>query len=158
YAPIGFLSGLTGTLFREFAFTLAGTVIISGTIALTLSPMMCSLLLNHEMSSGWFPALIDRNFARVTRIYSAMLRRSLFYRPAVFLFGCTVMALLAFLFLHTNQELAPPEDQGVIFALGKGPQYSNLDYTTIFSDQLDKAYQSFPETTGRFIVNGFDGL
>jgi len=158
YAPIGFLSGLTGTLFREFAFTLAGTVIISGIIALTLSPMMCSLLLNHEMSTGWFPTLVDRSFGAVTRVYSSMLRASLNYRPAIVVFGATIMALLTFLFLHTNSELAPAEDQGVIFSLGKGPQYSNLDYTRIFSEQLDAAYTSFPETTGRFIVNGFEGL
>src|ERR1044071_9312049 len=73
YAPIGFLSGLTGTLFREFAFTLAGTVIISGVVALTLSPMMCSMLLNHEMSTGWFPRMIDRSFTAVTNVYSRML-------------------------------------------------------------------------------------
>jgi multidrug efflux pump len=158
YAPIGFLTGLTGTLFREFAFTLAGTVIISGIIAITLSPMMCSLLLNHEMNSGWFPSLVDRSFAGLTRIYSRMLNRTLFYRPAVVLFGATIMILLAFLFLHSRKELAPDEDQGVIFALGKGPQYANLDYTKIFSDQLDKAFQSFPETIGRFIVNGYPSL
>jgi multidrug efflux pump len=158
YAPIGFLSGLTGTLFREFAFTLAGTVIISGIVALTLSPMMCSMLLNHEMSTGWFPSLVDRTFAAVTRGYAAMLRASLNYRPAVVLFGAVILTLLVFLFLHTRSELAPDEDQGVIFALGKGPQYSNLDYTSIFSNQLDKVYQSFPETTGRFIVNGYQGL
>ncbi len=158
YAPIGFLSGLTGTLFREFAFTLAGTVIISGVVALTLSPMMCSMLLNHEMSSGWFPSLIDRTFARVTRVYGRMLGSSLNYRPAIVLFGATIVALLVFLFLNTRSELAPDEDQGVIFALGKGPQYSNLDYTAIFSDQLDAVYQTFPETEGRFIVNGFQGL
>jgi len=158
YAPIGFLTGLTGTLFREFAFTLAGTVIISGIVALTLSPMMCSLLLNHEMSTGWFPSMIDRSFSAITRVYTRMLASTLYYRPVVVLFGAAIMALLAFLFLHTNSELAPAEDQGVIFALGKGPQYSNLDYTRIFSDQLDKVYQSFPETTGRFIVNGFEGV
>jgi multidrug efflux pump len=158
YAPIGFLSGLTGTLFREFAFTLAGTVVISGIVAITLSPMMCSLLLNHDMSTGWFPSLVDRTFAGLQRIYSRMLNRTLFYRPAVVLFGATIMVLLVFLFLHSRQELAPDEDQGVIFAIGKGPQYSNLDYTKIFSDQLDDVYKSFPETIGRFIVNGFQGL
>ena len=158
YAPIGFLSGLTGTLFREFAFTLAGTVVISGVIAITLSPMMCSMLLNHEMNAGWFPSLVDRTFAVVTRGYSRMLASSLNYRPAVFLFGATIMVLLTFLYLHSRSELAPDEDQGVIFAIGKGPQYANLDYTTIFSDQLDKTYQSFPETIGRFIVNGYPSL
>jgi multidrug efflux pump len=158
YAPIGFLSGLTGTLFREFAFTLAGTVIISGVVALTLSPMMCSMLLNHEMSSGWFPRLIDRVFGAVTRVYARMLASTLNYRPAIVLFGFTILALLGFLLTHTQSALAPDEDQGVVFAIGKGPQYSNLDYTKIFSEQLDNTYAAFPETTGRFIVNGFSGL
>jgi multidrug efflux pump len=158
YAPIGFLSGLTGTLFREFAFTLAGTVVISGIIAITLTPMMCSMLLNHEMNAGWFPSLVDRSFARLQAGYARMLGNSLNFRPAVVLFGATILALLSFLYLHTRAELAPDEDQGVIFALGKGPQYSNLDYTKIFSNQLDKVYQGFPETNGRFIVNGFQGL
>src|SRR4051794_4487915 len=137
YAPIGFLTGLTGALFREFAFTLAGAVIISGIVALTLSPMMCSMLLNHEMSTGWFPRLIDRSFGAITRVYSRMLGSTLNYRPAIVVFGFTIMVLLGFLFLHTSSELAPNEDQGVIFAMGKGPQYSNLDYTKVFSEQLD---------------------
>jgi multidrug efflux pump len=158
YAPIGFLSGLTGTLFREFAFTLAGAVVISGVIALTLSPMMCSVLLNREMNTGWFPSLVDRSFNRVTRIYSSMLRGSLNNRAAVTLFGAAIMTLLVFMYLHARSELAPDEDQGVVFAIGKGPQYSNLDYTRIFSDQLDKVYASFPETSSRFIVNGFSGV
>jgi multidrug efflux pump len=158
YAPIGFLSGLTGTLFREFAFTLAGTVVISGMIAITLSPMMCSMLLNHEMNTGWFPSRVDRTLMAVTRFYSRLLASTLNFRPVVVLFGAFIFILLGFLYLHTRSELAPAEDQGVIFALGKGPQYSNLDYTGIFSNQLDAAYQSFPETQGRFIVNGFQGL
>jgi multidrug efflux pump len=158
YAPIGFLGGLTGTLFREFAFTLAGTVVISGFIALTLSPMMCSMLLNHEMNAGWFPSQVDRTLAAITRVYSRMLGSTLNYRPAIVLFGAVILTLLGFLFLHTPSELAPPEDQGVIFSLGKGPQYSNLDYTRLYSDQLDAIYKSYPETVSRFILNGYEGL
>jgi multidrug efflux pump len=158
YAPIGFLSGLTGTLFREFAFTLAGTVVISGMVALTLSPMMCSLLLKRGMNEAWFPHLVDRVFGATERFYERRLHDSLNHRAAVTLFGAAILALLVFFYTHSFSALAPDEDQGVIFAIGKGPQYSNLDYTKIFSDQLDKAYSSVPETTGRFIVNGFTGL
>jgi multidrug efflux pump len=158
YAPIGFLGGLTGTLFREFAFTLAGTVVISGFIALTLSPMMCSMLLNHEMNAGWFPSQVDRTLAAITRVYSRMLAATLNYRPAIVLFGAVILTLLGFLFLHTSSELAPAEDQGVIFSIGKGPQYSNLDYTRLYSNQLDDVYKSYPETVSRFILNGYEGL
>jgi multidrug efflux pump len=158
YAPIGFLSGLTGTLFREFAFTLAGTVVISGIVALTLSPMMCSVLLKRGMNEGWFPHLVDRTFGATERFYARRLHSSLNHRAAVSLFGAVIMVLLAFFYLHARAELAPDEDQGVIFAMGKGPQYANLDYTKVFSDQVDKVYSSFPETTSRFIVNGFSGV
>ncbi|WP_395022531.1 MexW/MexI family multidrug efflux RND transporter permease subunit [Dongia sp.] len=158
YAPIGFLSGLTGTLFREFAFTLAGTVVISGIVALTLSPMMCSVLLKRGMNEGWFPHLVDRVFGATERFYGRRLHDSLNHRAAVTLFGATILGLLAFFYLHARAELAPEEDQGVIFAIGKGPQYSNLDYTKIFSDQVDQVYTSFPETVGRFMLNGYSGL
>jgi multidrug efflux pump len=158
YAPIGFLSGLTGALFREFAFTLAGAVIISGIVAVTLSPMMCSLLLTREMSEGWFAKRVDRFFSAVTRWYGRRLASSLDYRPVTFLFALAILGSLVFLYTHSSAELAPQEDQGVIFAVGKGPQYSNLDYTNIYSKQLDKIYRSFPETEATFVVSGFNGL
>jgi multidrug efflux pump len=158
YAPIGFLAGLTGSLFREFAFTLAGAVIISGIVAVTLSPMMCSILLTREMSQGWFARRVDRFFSAVTRWYGRRLVSSLDYRPVTVLFAVAILGSLAFLYTHSSAELAPPEDQGVIFAVGKGPQYSNLDYTDIYSRQLDQIYASFPETEATFVVSGFTGL
>jgi multidrug efflux pump len=158
YAPIGFLSGLTGALFREFAFTLAGAVIISGIIAVTLSPMMCSMLLTHEMSNGWFAKRIDRFFSAVTRWYGRRLVASLDYRPVTYMFACAILGAVAFLFTHSSTELAPPEDQGVIFSVGKGPQYSNLDYTDIYSKQLDAIYRSYPETDATFVLSGYNGV
>jgi multidrug efflux pump len=157
YAPIGFLGGITGTLFREFAFTLAGAVIISGIVAVTLSPMMCSLLLTREMSAGRFARLIDRGFTRLAEWYGRKLDRSLDYRPVTALFAAAVFASLAFMYLHTSKELAPEEDQGVLFALTKAPQYANLDYLESYGDKLDEAFSSFPETDLRFIVNGRGG-
>jgi multidrug efflux pump len=158
YAPIGFLTGLTGALFREFAFTLAGAVIISGVVALTLSPMMCSMLLTRDMSAGRFARLVDRSFSWITGAYSRRLDRSLDYRPVTMLFAVAVLALTAFMFLHTKTELASEEDQGVVFALTKAPQYANLDYADAFGDRLDKIFTSYPETDARFMINGFQGL
>lgn len=154
YAPIGFLGGVTGALFREFAFTLAGAVIISGIVAVTLSPMMCSLLLSREMLHGRFVRLIDRAFSRLADWYGRRLARSLDYRPVTALFGAAVLASLAFMYLNTKSELAPEEDQGVLFAVTKAPQYSNLDYAESYNAKLDTAFKSFPETYLRFIVDG----
>jgi multidrug efflux pump len=154
YAPIGFLGGVTGALFREFAFTLAGAVIISGIIAVTLSPMMCSVLLTREMSQGRFARVIDRAFSRLAEWYGHRLERSLDYRPVTALFAAAVFASLGFMYMNTKAELAPEEDQGVLFALTKAPQYANLDYADAYGDKLDKAFASFPETDLRFVVNG----
>src|SRR5947208_14293194 len=128
YAPIGFLGGVTGTLFREFAFTLAGSVIISGIVAVTLSPMMCSLLLNRQTAQGRFARLIDRAFSRLADAYGRRLERSLDYRPVTAMFAIAIFLALGFMYMNTKAELAPEEDQGVLFALTKGPQYANLDY------------------------------
>jgi multidrug efflux pump len=154
YAPIGFLGGVTGALFREFAFTLAGAVIISGIVAVTLSPMMCSLLLSREMLHGRFVRLIDRAFSRLAAGYGRRLERSLDYRPVAALFGAAVLASIAFMYMNTKAELAPEEDQGVLFALTKAPQYANLDYAQAYEGELDRGFTSFPETYLRFIVNG----
>ena len=149
YAPIGFLAGLTGALFREFAFTLAGAVIISGIVAVTLSPMMCSMLLTREMSQGLVcpagrPVLLRRH---------PLVRPPAGFRPSITGRSpcCSrppSWSPVGFLYTHSNAELAPPEDQGVIFAVGKGPQYSNLDYTDIYSKQLDEIYRSVSRDRG----------
>jgi multidrug efflux pump len=154
YAPIGFLGGVTGALFREFAFTLAGAVIISGIVAVTLSPMMCSLLLSREMLHGRFVRVVDRTFRRLADGYGRKLERSLDYRPVTALFGVAVFVSIAFMYTNTKSELAPAEDQGVLFALTKSPQYSNLDYADSYDGKLDRGFTSFPETYLRFIVNG----
>jgi multidrug efflux pump len=156
YAPIGFLGGVTGALFKEFAFTLAGSVIVSGVIALTLSPMMCSVLLTHVEQSG-FAKLVDRVFRAVTRWYGRQLDRSLDYRPITMLFAATILGLVGFMYMNTSKELAPEEDQGILFAVTKAPKYANIDYTDYYGDKLDKAFASFPETALRFVLNGING-
>ena len=158
YAPIGFLSGLTGALFREFAFTLAGSVLISGIIALTLSPMMCSFLLTRESSEGRFTRFVNSRFQQLSEWYGRMLDNSLNYRPATALFALVVLASIPYLYLNSRSELAPEEDQGILFALVKTPQYANLDYADVYSERVDQAFASFPEVQTRFIVNGAAGL
>ncbi|HEX8029033.1 MAG TPA: efflux RND transporter permease subunit, partial [Vicinamibacterales bacterium] len=158
YAPIGFLGGLTGALFREFAFTLAGAVIISGVIALTLSPMMCSVLLKGgHQNQGRFAKTVDRVFSRVTDWYGRKLDRSLDYRPLTGIFAVTILFLVGFMYVNTNKELAPEEDQGILFSVTKAPQYANIDYANFYGEKLDKAFASFPETDLRFIINGITG-
>jgi len=158
YAPIGFLGGLTGALFREFAFTLAGSVIISGVVALTLSPMMCSVLLKGgHQNQGRFAKLVDRVFTRITDWYGRKLERSLDYRPITGLFAVVILFLVGFMYMNTNKELAPEEDQGILFSVTKAPQYANIDYSNFYGKKLDHAFASFPETDLRFIINGING-
>ena len=99
-----------------------------GIVAVTLSPMMCSLLLRREMTQGRFARLIDRIFSRLAEAYGRRLERSLDYRPVTALFAAAIFVALGFMYLNTSKELAPEEDQGVLFALTKAPQYANLDY------------------------------
>ncbi|MHC2331976.1 efflux RND transporter permease subunit [Bradyrhizobium sp. USDA 4454] len=156
YAPIGFLSGLTGALFREFAFTLAGAVIVSGVIALTLSPMMCSVFLKSA-EEGRFARFAKRVFAAMTRWYGRKLDRSLDYRPITWLFALTMLGLVGFFYAHTSKELAPEEDQGIVFALTKAPKYANIDYLDYYGAKLEKAFRKFSETDLSFVLNGSGG-
>src|SRR5471030_329875 len=157
YAPIGFLGGLTGALFREFAFTLAGAVIVSGVIALTLSPMMCSVLLKGGDHQGWFAKKVDNVFGATTRWYGRQLDRTLDYRPITAMFALTILGLVVFLYQHTSKELAPEEDQGIVFSVVKAPKYANIDYTDFYGEKLDQVFASFPETDLRFVINGTNG-
>src|ERR1700752_948665 len=125
YAPIGFLGGLTGSLFREFAFTLAGSVIVSGVIALTLSPMMCSIFLKRA-AEGRFSRLVNHVFGAMTRWYGRKLDRSLDYKPITLMFAVTILGLVGFLYMHTSKELAPEEDQGIVFAVLKALKYASI--------------------------------
>src|SRR5580692_10926487 len=154
YTPIGFLGGVTGALFREFAFTLAGAVVISGIVAVTLSPMMCSLLLKRGAAEKGFARLLDRGFNGLADWYGRRLERSLNYRPVTAMFALAIFVALGFMYVDTKKELAPEEDQGVLFALTKAPQYSNLDYQDAYGARLDAAMTSFPEADLRFVVNG----
>ncbi|AGA26856.1 efflux RND transporter permease subunit [Singulisphaera acidiphila] len=157
YAPIGFLGGLTGALFREFAFTLASAVIISGVVALTLSPMMASFLLSKSSTQGWFPRRIEAVFSGLTRVYARLLRASLNNRTVLFVFAAGVFAGIGFLFAGLKRELAPEEDQATVFTVMKGPQYANLAYTEAHARRLEAQLRSLPECQTTFFINGDDG-
>ena len=145
YAPIGFVSGVTGVLFREFAFTLAGAVIVSGFIALTLSPMMCSKLLSHEKSESWFARALDRSFLALRRAYKRRLHSTLNFRALTLLILVGVLALTGVMYATTPRELAPEEDQGILLSLIKAPQVGNLDYTEQATDRLFAQVKAIPE-------------
>ncbi|SFK18659.1 efflux RND transporter permease subunit [Methylocapsa palsarum] len=159
YAPIGFVSGLTGALFREFAFTLAGSVVVSGIVALTLSPMLCAMLLRppEENRSG-FSAFIDRVFDRLRRSYQNLLHKTLNFRALTVLILFGVLALTAVMFFSTPRELAPEEDQGAIFSLIQTPRYANLDYMENATREVQAAADLVPEKEHVFLINGSDGV
>lgn len=159
YVPIGFATGLTGALFREFAFTLAGAVIISGIVALTLSPMMTSKMLKpHGAGVGRFQRVVDRFFTGLQGWYHRRLHNSLNYRPVTVFLAVVLLAASAFLFWKTPSELAPKEDQGFVFMILEGPRYANLEYMNRFSDKLIKDLQAIPEHDAIFAVNGAGSL
>jgi multidrug efflux pump len=157
YAPIGFVSGLTGALFREFAFTLAGAVIVSGIIALTLTPMMCSKLLTSELSAGRFVRYLDRMFEGLKQRYERRLTRSLNYRPVTLLVLVGVLGATALMYVTAQKELAPEEDQGILFNLVKTPAPGNIDYTEQVTAHLYDVFKSVPEKEHVFAINGMGG-
>src|SRR5438552_1582241 len=133
YAPIGLQGGLTGSLFREFAFTLAGAVIISGIVALTLSPMMGSKLLRAGDTEKGFAGWVNRRFEGVRRLYTQTLAGTLNYRPVVFVLWGIVTALILPFYMFSQRELAPAEDQGVVFGVIQSSANATIDQTNLFT-------------------------
>jgi multidrug efflux pump len=154
YAPIGFVSGVTGALFREFAFTLAGSVVVSGFIALTLSPMMCSKLLRHGGGQRGFGRFVDRTFDRLRRAYQRRLASSLNFRALTLLILVGVLALSGVMYASTPRELAPEEDQGILLSQIKTPQLGNLDYVEQATQALYSEARTVAEVSHAFIING----
>lgn len=157
YAPIGLMSGLTGTLFREFAFTLAGSVAVSGLIALTLSPMMSSVLLRPRTDEGGLAQRIEHLFERVSARYARALARTLGARSLVLAVAAIMLAGVLVLFLGAERELAPQEDQGYVFTAVRAPQYASIRYTDGVSAQMERLFRTLPEYAGSFFTNGADG-
>jgi multidrug efflux pump len=157
YAPIGIQGGLTGALFREFAFTLAGAIIVSGVVALTLSPMMAAKLLRAGDTERGFAGWINRRFDSVRRGYRATLSATLQYRPVVLVLWAIVAALMVPFYMFSQSELAPAEDQGVVFAIVQAASNSTLDQTKLFTAQVHDVYRSIPETASIFQITGPSG-
>lgn len=161
YAPIGFQGGLTGALFREFAFTLAGAVLISGIVALTLSPMMSSRLLNEHHEPGWFVDKIDRVFGAVKSRYERALASSLENRPKVYTVWVVLALLVVPMYMFSPAELAPNEDQGGVFGALEVPANASLEQVTTYSEQVGEHMASIPEFSHSFQItfstNGFGG-
>ena len=156
YTPIGLQGGLTGSLFREFALTLAGAVFISGVVALTLSPMICSKLLHRGDSDKGFSGFINRNFDRFRNAYGLLLDRTLQARPAVYVVWLGLFLLAIPMFMLSKRELAPTEDQGVIFGFIEAPANATLDQLQPFADAAGKVFHSFPETNFSFQITSPD--
>ncbi|MGO9942444.1 MAG: efflux RND transporter permease subunit [Rhodoblastus sp.] len=173
YAPIGFVSGITGALFKEFAFTLAGAVVVSGFIALTLSPMMCSKLLRmHVRPKGSaeegamsangrrdFATRLDEIFEGLRRRYERLLHATMNFRALTVLILVGVLALTAIMYVSTPRELAPEEDQGILLTLVKTPQSANLDYLEQVTSRLQTdVFNQVDEKSHVFMINGSAGV
>ncbi|TMQ62743.1 MAG: multidrug efflux protein [Candidatus Eisenbacteria bacterium] len=162
YTPVAIQGGLTGSLFREFAFTLAGAVIISGIVALTLSPMLGSKLLRAGDNERGFAGWINRRFDGVREAYKGALTRTLEYRPAVYVAWAVVVALIIPFYMFSMHELAPSEDQSVVFGIIQAAPNSTLDQTKLYSAQVEGVYRKFPEYKNTFQLafptGGFGGM
>ncbi|MEP6809221.1 MAG: efflux RND transporter permease subunit [Chthoniobacterales bacterium] len=166
YIPIGIQGGLTGTLFREFAFTLAGAVTISGVVALTLSPVMAAKFLRAGDSERGFAGKVNRTFDRVRDWYGRRLDATLRVRPAVYTawIGLMIIAGIMFFLLpkFAAKELAPTEDQGIIFGIMTAAADATIEQTTGFADAAGKIFQGFPQTDFTFQITspggGFGGM
>jgi multidrug efflux pump len=162
YAPIGIQGGLTGALFREFAFTLAAAVVVSGIVALTLSPMMGSKMLRAGDTERGFAGWINRRFDGIRGRYTRALSGTLRYRPVVLVLWAIVALLTVPFYLFSQRELAPAEDQGVVFGVIQGSANATIDQTTMFTQQIHDVYRSIPETASIFQITfpsgGFGGM
>lgn len=159
YVPIGFMGGLTGALFTEFAFTLAGAVGVSAVIALTLSPMMCSKFLKlSNNGNNNFLKFVDHHFHRLEKNYHRALQSSLNTLPVIAVFAAIILLSIYFLYSTSKAELAPVEDQGVIISQLTASPNATLAQTQLYSNAVSNIYMGFPETERVFQIDGAGGL
>ncbi|MFC5587040.1 efflux RND transporter permease subunit [Nitratireductor kimnyeongensis] len=156
FAPLAFTGGLTGSLFREFAMTLAGAVVISGVVALTITPMMSARILKAGNHSR-FQVIVDTTFERLANLYERLVSGSLKYRPVTLLMVLVLLGLTGFMFMNTSSELAPEEDGGALFSLVTAPSYATTDYTTLYTSQMRELTKDLPELKANFSIVGFGG-
>src|SRR3990170_2160934 len=152
YLPIGLQGGLTGALFSEFAFTLAGAVAISGIVALTLSPVMSARLLKPGISEGGLAGRITRDFERLKNAYGRRLDATLAARPAVYAVWIVVSILAVPMFIMSAKELAPTEDQGVIFGILDASANSTLDQNSLYAAEVNRIFRNVPENDFTFQI------
>jgi multidrug efflux pump len=157
YAPIGFSGGLTGSLFREFAFTLAGAVLISGVVALTLSPMMCSRLLPRRSEEAPLAKWLDAQFATLQAAYGRVLHRTLDVVPVTLTFAAIVLVSIYFMFITTPAELAPAEDQGIILVMSTAAANTSPEQLPRYTSALVEGYRGLAESDQSFLFNGAMG-
>lgn len=155
FAPIGFMNDITGALFKEFAFTLAMTVVVSGFIALTLSPMMCSKIMNPHVLQGKLPTTIDRIFKKIVYGYRFALSKTVKHYWMVGILIAAIAIAVPILYVSSPHELAPAEDEGAVMTVMSGPPTANLEYTQKYSQQLEKIYATIPEKENYVIINGW---
>ncbi len=155
-APLGFTGGLTGALFKEFAFTLAGSVILSGVIALTITPMMAGRILKAGHASG-FQNFVDKTFERLAGGYERQVNRSLDFRPLTLIVVAVLVGVMVFMFRNTSTELAPEEDQGAVMSIVNGPRYATDSYTAKYIDQISRGTADIDEVRADFSIAGFGG-
>jgi len=156
YLPIGFQGGMTGVLFTEFAFTLAGSVLLSGVIALTLSPMMCAKILkpHAEGGKGRLEAWLDARFDRLHHGYQRRLHGTLETKAVIGVFGLLVLVSCALLYVAAPKEPAPLEDEGFIFSVASADPYSTLDYVERYTEEVTEIAKGVPEVQDYFLFNG----
>lgn len=157
YLPIGFQGGLTGVLFTEFAFTLAGSVLLSGVIALTLSPMMSAKILkahDPEHPKGRLELWLDDRFETLRHSYQRRLHGALETKSVIAVFGIIVLASCVFLYTTAPAEPAPVEDEGFIFSIASADPYSTLDYVERYTEEITRISKTVPEVDGYFLFNG----
>ena len=152
YAPMAFTTGVTGALFREFSLTLAGAVMLSGLVALTVSPMMSARIL--KPGGGRIQHAIDSVFDRFGNWYARRLVGSLKVRPVTLAIVFAIFGTMVFLFLNTSSELAPEEDEGAMFAIVNAPQYATIDYTQLYVDEIAQKTIDIPERQALFSIAG----
>ena len=161
YAPIGFLSGLTGVLFKEFAFTLAIAVIVSGVVAVTLSPIMSAHMAPEGGREGFYTRLVGQAFDRLCDGYRVLLDGVLRFRVQVLTIGAFICVIAAPLFMFFGQELAPVEDEGFVLLIVNSAPDASLTYTAGHMDKVYQAGVALPEFHDMFEIifpsNGFGG-
>jgi len=157
YAPIGFMGGLVGSLFVEFAFTLAGAVLISGIVALTLSPMLSARVLHSSKQEGRFEHAVEGFFQWLSRVYGRALHGWLRYPAVTVLVALVVIGSIYAMYTMTKKELAPTEDQSILFFMGTGPQTATIDYDLKYIQDVLKVFETIPEYKESFILAGFGG-